>query len=283
MSTEPNFKPKSGAPKRRVTIPELKARKGQDPVVCLTAYTTPMARLLDETCDLLLVGDSVGMVLYGMDTTLGVTLDMMIRHGTAVVRGSEEALIIIDMPFGTYEESPEVAFRNAAKIMARTGAQGIKLEGGVEMAPTIEFLTKRGIPVMAHIGLTPQSVHALGGFKAQGREKAQWARFMEDGHAVSDAGAFATVLEAVAEPLAEKITGEVSNITIGIGASASCDGQIVVTDDMLGMGDWAPKFVKRFADLKGEIKSAATKYARDVKSRKFPGTENTFSMKKTDK
>ncbi|MGY8986821.1 MAG: 3-methyl-2-oxobutanoate hydroxymethyltransferase, partial [Sphingomonadales bacterium] len=268
------------APKKRKTIPELQARKGGEPIVCLTAYTTPMARLLDDTCDLLLVGDSVGMVLYGMGTTLGVTLDMMIQHGAAVVRGSEEALIVIDMPFGTYEESPSFAFRNAADILARTGAQGVKLEGGVEMAPTIEFLVKRGIPVMAHIGLRPQSVNTLGGFKAQGREEAEWTNFMADAHSVSNAGAFAIVLEAVAEPLAHKITKIIPTVTIGIGASPDCDGQILVTDDMLGMGDWSPKFVKRYADLKGEIRKAAQKYAEEVRARKFPELINTFKMKK---
>jgi len=280
MSTEPNFKPKEGAPKKRKTIPEIMARKGGEPLVCLTAYTTPIARLLDGTCDLLLVGDSIGMVLYGMETTLGVTLDMMIQHGAAVVRGAEEAVIIIDMPFGTYEETPEFAFKNAAEIMARTGAQGVKLEGGLEMATTIEFMVKRGIPVMAHIGLTPQSVHTIGGFKTQGLEDDSWASIMGDAHAVSNAGAFAIVLEAVGEPLAAKITQKVPTVTIGIGASAQCDGQILVTDDMLGMGDWSPKFVKRYADLKGEITKAAEKYASDVKVRAFPEPKNTFKVKK---
>jgi 3-methyl-2-oxobutanoate hydroxymethyltransferase len=264
----------------RVSVPDIRARKGGEPVVCLTAYTAPMAQRLDEHVDLLLVGDSVGMVLYGMDTTLGVDLDMMIRHGKAVVRASSHALIVIDMPFGSYEESPQQAFANCARALAETGAQAIKLEGGREMADTVSFLTKRGIPVMAHVGLTPQSVHSLGGFKAQGRERKDWDRIIEDAKSVASAGAFATVLEGVAEPLAVKITSEVPNITIGIGASAQCDGQIVVSEDMLGFHGWVPRFVRTYANIADVIGSAAEEYAKDVRARTFPGEENTFSMKK---
>ncbi len=267
---------------RRITIPQIIAHKGQTPVVCLTAYTAPMATLLDPHCDLLLVGDSLGNVIYGFDTTLPVTLDMMIAHGAAVVRGSCRACVIIDMPFGTVEESPAQAFRNAARVMAETGASGVKLEGGVHMAETIAFLTSRGIPVMAHIGLRPQNVHMMGGYKAQGREEAEWATLMADAAAVSDAGAFSVVVEGVAEPLAVKMTESLPIVTIGIGASSACDGQVLVVDDMLGMFDQAPKFVRRFAEIGQIINGAAEKYAADVRSRHFPAKEHTYAMK-TDK
>jgi len=219
-------------PVRRLTVPEIRARKGREPLVCLTAYTAPMARLLDPHTDVLLVGDSVGMVLYGMETTLGVDLETMIRHCRAVVRGSVRSLIVIDMPFGSYEESPAQAFRNAAHALAETGAQAVKLEGGQRMAETIAFLSRRGVPVMAHVGLTPQAVHGIGGFKTQGREDKDWQPILEDAKAVAEAGAFATVVEAVAEPLAAKITQSVSNMVIGIGGSPECDGQIVVSEDL---------------------------------------------------
>lgn len=278
MTTEPKTSKKK--PSKRIMAPELLAKKGIESLVCLTAYTTPIAAMLDEHCDILLVGDSVGMVMYGMETTLGVTLEMMIAHGAAVVRGSEKAMVLIDMPFGTYEESPEQAFRNCARVMAETGANGIKLEGGERMAETINFLTSRGIPVMAHIGLTPQAFNTLGGFKAQGREEAQWAQLIKDAKMVAEAGAFSTVLEGIAEPLAVKVTKEVPNLTIGIGASVECDGQIVVTDDMLGMFDRVPKFVKKYGNLKELIENAAANYAKEVKNKSFPSLENTFSMKK---
>lgn len=264
---------------RRLTVPEIQARKGREPVVCLTAYTAPMAKLLDPHTDILLVGDSVGMVLYGMDTTLGVDLETMIRHGQAVVRGSVRSLVIIDMPFGSYEESPAQAFRNCARALAETGAQAIKLEGGRRMAETIAFLSERGIPVMAHVGLTPQAVHRIGGFKTQGRQDKDWQPILDDAKAVAEAGAFATVVEAVAEPLAAKITHSVPNIVIGIGGSPECDGQIVVSEDMLGFDAWAPRFVKRYADIGGTISAAAETYAAEVKSRQFPGPENIFTMK----
>lgn len=264
---------------RRRTVPEIAARKGGKPVVCLTAYTAPMAGLLDPYCDLLLVGDSLGNVIYGFSTTLPVTLDIMIAHGAAVVRGSDSACVIVDMPFGTTEESPAVAFRNAARVMAETGASGVKLEGGVAMEQTIAFLTARGIPVMAHIGLRPQNVHVMGGYKAQGRDEADWEALMADAEAVARAGAFSVVVEGVAEPLAEKITREIPIVTIGIGASAACDGQVLVTDDMLGMFPSAPKFVKRYAELGTAITEAAAAYADEVQGRRFPGKEHTYAMK----
>lgn len=252
--------------------------KGDTPVVCLTAYTTRMAEILDEACDVLLVGDSVGMVVYGMDSTLGVDLRTMIRHGQAVMRGSKKALIIVDMPFRSYEESPALAFRNAGRVMAQTGAQAIKLEGGIQMANTIRFLVDRGVPVMAHVGLTPQSVNTLGGFKAQGRNEADWDALIEDARAVADAGAFATVIEGVTEPLAQKITDAVENITIGIGASRTCDGQILVTEDMLGYFERTPKFVKRYAEIGDVISAAVDEYASDVRAGNFPAAAQTYAM-----
>ncbi len=264
-------------PAKRMTIPRIRARKGGDPVVCLTAYTTPMAEILDEHVDLLLVGDSVGMVLHGLPSTLGVTLEMMAMHGAAVVRGARHACVIIDMPFGSYEESPQIAYRNAARLMRETGCAGVKLEGGQAMAETIAFLTARGIPVMAHIGLQPQSVNVTGGYKAQGRARAEWDRFLADARAVDEAGAFATVIEAVAEPLAAAITKEVKNVTIGIGASAACDGQILVTEDLLGLFERSPKFVKRYADMRALIAKAARGYAEDVRARTFPGPDHVYA------
>lgn len=261
-----------------MTVPRIRARKGADPVVCLTAYTTPMAEILDAHVDLLLVGDSVGMVLHGLPSTLGVTLEMMTLHGAAVVRGASHACVIIDMPFGSYEESPALAYRNAARLMRETGCAGVKLEGGQAMAETIAFLTARGIPVMAHIGLQPQSVNVTGGYRAQGRARADWDRFLADARAVDGAGAFATVIEAVAEPLAAAITADVKNVTIGIGASAACDGQILVTEDLLGLFERSPKFVKRYADMRGLIAKAAQGYADDVRGRKFPGPEHIYTL-----
>lgn len=263
----------------KLSVLDIAARKGGEPVVCLTAYSGNMAEMLDEHVDVLLVGDSVGMVLYGMESTLGVSLDTMINHGKAVAAAAKHALVVIDMPFGSYQESPAQAFRNCAKVLGDTGAAAIKLEGGVEMAPTIKFLVERGVPVMAHIGLKPQSMNTHGGFKAQGRDQDQWDSFIADGIAVADAGAFATVIESVAEPLAKKITETVENVTIGIGASKHCDGQIVVSEDMLGFNVWSPKFVKRYADVAGVITGAVENYAKDVKSRNFPNPENTFTMK----
>jgi len=260
-----------------VGVPELRARKGGAPIVSLTAYTTPMAKALDAHVDFLLVGDSLGMVLYGFDSTLPVTLDMMIAHGAAVVRGAAHACVVVDMPFATYEASPALAFQSAARVLAQTGCAAVKLEGGVEMADTIAFLVGRGIPVLAHIGLTPQSVNAFGGFRVQGRDDARSEKIRADARAVADAGAFAVVIEGVTEPLARQITAEIDIPTIGIGASPACDGQILVTEDMVGLfSDYTPKFVKRYAELGTDLEAAVQAYARDVRARTFPGPEHCF-------
>lgn len=261
---------------KALTPPDISACKGKRPLVCLTAYTTPIAKLVDPHCDVVLVGDSVGMVLHGLSTTLGVTLDMMILHGKAVRRGLERALMVVDMPFGSYEEGPEQAFRNAARVMAETGCAAVKLEGGESMAETIRFLTGRGVPVMAHVGLTPQAVNAFGGYRVQGRgESAE--RIRNDALAVADAGAFAVVLEKMPEPLARRITGEIAIPTIGIGASPDCDGQILVVEDMLGLfGAFRPKFVKRYAELGQAAEAAIAAYAQDVRERRFPAAEHVF-------
>ncbi|AWU94073.1 3-methyl-2-oxobutanoate hydroxymethyltransferase [Azospirillum ramasamyi] len=265
----------------RQSVPALRARKGGEPIVCLTAYTAPVARLLDPHVDLLLVGDSLGMVVYGLDSTLPVTLDMMIAHGAAVVRGSERACVVVDLPFGSYQESKEAAFRASARVMAETGAQAVKLEGGLEMAETVAFLTARGIPVMGHVGLTPQSVNTLGGYKAVGRDAEAAERIAADARAIADAGAFTLVIEGTMEALARRITEEVAIPTIGIGGSPACDGQVLVTDDMLGLfGAFQPKFVKRYANLGESVSDAAAAYAAEVRSRAFPGPEHCFGMKK---
>jgi 3-methyl-2-oxobutanoate hydroxymethyltransferase len=261
---------------RALSVPELAARKGGVPLVCLTAYTTPVAELADKHCDIVLVGDSVGMVLHGLDSTLGVSLDMMILHGQAVRRGVKRALMVVDMPFGSYEEGPEQAFRNAAKLMAETGCAAVKLEGGETMAGTIAFLTARGIPVMGHVGLTPQAVNAFGGYKVQGRGEAGDA-ILRDAQAVADAGAFAVVLEKVPESLARAITADLAVPTIGIGASPACDGQILVVDDMLGMfTSFKPKFVKRYGDLGAQADKAIAAYAEEVRERRFPDDSHVF-------
>jgi 3-methyl-2-oxobutanoate hydroxymethyltransferase len=262
-----------------VTVPALRRMKGT-PQVWLTAYTTPIAKLLDPHCDVLLVGDSLGMVLYGLPSTLAVTLDMMIAHGAAVVRGARHACIVVDMPFGSYQESPELAFRHAARVLAETGAQAVKLEGGTEMAETIRFLTQRGVPVCGHVGLMPQSVNVAGGFRATGRTDDEAARVTADAHAVAAAGAFAVVVEGTLEPVAAAITAAIAIPTIGIGASAACDGQVLVVDDMLGtFNDFTPRFVKRYAELGVEISRAAGAYAADVRGRRFPGEKNVFTSK----
>ena len=266
---------------KRITTPNIRARKGGEPIVVLTAYTAPIAKLLDPHVDLLLVGDSLGMVIYGMETTLGVSLDMMIAHGQAVVRGSQRACVIVDMPFGSYQESKEQAFRNAARVMAETGCAGVKLEGGEEMAETIAFLTRRGIPVMAHIGLQPQTVHALGGFRSQGREEPEAVQIRADARAIAEAGAFSVVIEGTVEPVSRAVTQDIAIPTIGIGASPACDGQVLVTEDALGLfTDFTPKFVKRYATLADAVAQAAAAYAADVKSRTFPGPEHCFGVKK---
>jgi 3-methyl-2-oxobutanoate hydroxymethyltransferase len=267
------------APMKRLTVPAVRARKGGEPLVMLTAYTVRMAQLLDAHCDILLVGDSLGQVIYGLPSTLPVTLDMMCAHGAAVVRGSYHALVIVDMPFGSYEASPEQAFASASRILAETGAAGVKLEGGETMAPTIAFLTARGIPVMAHVGLTPQSVNALGGYGARGRSNEEHSQIIADARAVAAAGAFSVVAEGVIEPLARAITWEVSCPVIGIGASPVCDGQVLVAEDMLGLFERTPRFVKRYADMAGLIGDAAAKYAEEVRSRAFPGAEQVYAPK----
>ena len=262
---------------RAVLPPDIRARKGQAPLVVLTAYTTPVARLVDPHCDMALVGDSVGMVLHGMPSTLGVTMEMMILHGRSVVRGLSRAMAVIDMPFGSYEESPQQAYRNAARLMSETGAPSVKLEGGAHMAETIAFLTKRGVPVMAHIGLTPQSVNTLGGYKVVGRE-AEAESVMADARAVEAAGAFAVVLEKVPVGLAARITQSLEIPTIGIGAGAHCDGQVLVVDDMLGLfTDFRPKFVKRYAELGVAADAAIADYAAEVRARTFPAAEHGFA------
>ena len=262
---------------KAITPPDIAARKGGVKLVCLTAYTTPMARLVDAHCDVALVGDSVGMVLHGLPSTLGVTLEMMILHGRAVRRGLERALMVVDLPFGSYEAGPEQAFRAAARVMAETGCAAVKLEGGTTMAETIRFLTERGIPVMGHIGLTPQAVNALGGYKVQGRG-ADGARVLRDAAAVANAGAFAVVLEKLPGALAGRITTEIAIPTIGIGAGAACDGQILVVDDMLGMfADFRPKFVRRYAELGRDAGAAIAAYARDVREGRFPAAEHGFA------
>jgi 3-methyl-2-oxobutanoate hydroxymethyltransferase len=264
------------SPVRPVLPPDIQARKGSMPLVVLTAYSTPVARLVDAHCDVVLVGDSVGMVIHGLPSTLGVTLEMMILHGRAVVRGCTKAMPVIDMPFGSYEESPEQAFRNASRLMAETGAPAVKLEGGVHMAETIAFLTARGVPVMAHVGLTPQAVNTLGGYKVVGRAE-EAAKVMADAKAVEAAGAFSVVLEKVPMGLAGKITAELAIPTIGIGAGKDCDGQVLVVDDMLGLfTDFRPKFVKRYAELGRAADAAIATYAAEVRARAFPAAEHSF-------
>jgi 3-methyl-2-oxobutanoate hydroxymethyltransferase len=259
-----------------LTPPDIMARKGGTPLACLTAYTTPIAEIVDRHCDLVLVGDSVGMVLHGLPDTLGVTLEMMVLHGKAVRRGLKHALMVVDLPFGTYEESPEQAFRNAALLMRETGCVAVKLEGGIAMAPTIRYLSERAIPVMAHIGLTPQSVNTFGGYKVQGRGAAA-ETVLRDARAVTEAGAFAVVLEKIPDVLARRITGDIAIPTIGIGASAACDGQILVVDDVLGMFTaFQPKFAKRYAELGAAADSAIAAYAGEVRSRAFPAPEHVY-------
>ncbi|MBL4812442.1 MAG: 3-methyl-2-oxobutanoate hydroxymethyltransferase [Rhodobacteraceae bacterium] len=262
---------------RRMTVPQIASRKGGDPIVSLTSYHAHTAAIVDKYADFILVGDSLGMVMHGMDSTIGVPLDLMIMHGKAVVRGTQRALIVVDMPFGTYEESPNMAFRNAATVMKETQCGAVKLEGGARMAETIKFPTERGIPVMAHIGLTPQSSHVLGGFKTQGRDEDTWPVHIADAKAVAEAGAFAVVVEGVVEPLADLITEAVDIPTIGIGASKNCDGQILVLEDMLGLNPWVPKFVKKYGNLGPQIEEAVKAYAEEVSDRSFPGPDQVYN------
>jgi 3-methyl-2-oxobutanoate hydroxymethyltransferase len=266
---------------RRITAPDIRARKGGKPIVSLTSYHAHTARLLDKHCDFLLVGDSLGMVMHGLESTVPVTLEMMILQGQAVMRGTSRALVVVDLPFGCYEASREQAFASAARVMKETGCGAIKLEGGTRMAQTIAFLVERGIPVMGHVGLTPQAINALGSFRAQGRREDEWAAIEADATAVADAGAFALVLEAMAEPLAARITRSVEIPTIGIGASAACDGQILVLEDMLGLSPRVPKFVKRYAELGGAIEDAVATYALEVRSRAFPAESNVYHLAKS--
>lgn len=265
---------------RRLAAPDILARKGGEPIVCLTAYDAPTAALMDPHCDLLLVGDSVGMVVHGLPNTVGVTLEMMILHGQAVVRGTQRAMVVVDMPFGSYEGDVARAYDNCVRVMQETGAQAIKLETGAVLAPTVEYLVRRGIPVMGHVGLRPQAVLAEGGFKAKGRQDAERELVMAEARATADAGAFCVVIEGVAEGLAREITEAIDKPTIGIGASAACDGQVLVGPDMLGMFDWTPKFVRRYADLRGEIDRAVAQYAQDVRARRFPAEVETYFSKK---
>jgi 3-methyl-2-oxobutanoate hydroxymethyltransferase len=265
---------------KRIAAPDIRARKGGEPIVCLTAYDAPTAALLDDHCDLLLVGDSVGMVVHGMPNTVGVTLEMMILHGQAVMRGSKRAMVVIDMPFGSYEGGKEQAYANCARVMKETGAQGVKVESGPTVAETVAYLVQRGIPVMGHVGLRPQAVLTDGAFKAKGRTDEERLRVMSEAEATADAGAFAVVIEGVAEGLAAEITRAIDKPTIGIGASSACDGQILVTPDMLGLFDWTPKFVRRYADMRGEIDRAVAAYAADVKARRFPAEVETYFSKK---
>ena len=271
------------APMKRLTVPAIQRRKfeGQttEPLVMLTAYTVRMAQLLDPHCDLLLVGDSLGQVVYGLPSTLPVTLDMMIAHGAAVVRGSYHAVVVVDMPFGSYEASPEQAFASAARVLAETGCAAVKMEGGAVLAPTIKFLTERGIPVMGHIGLTPQAINALGGYGARGRSQEEHAKILGDAKAVAEAGAFGMVIEGVIEPIGVAVTQAVDVPVIGIGASARCDGQVLVAEDMLGLFERTPRFVKKYDDMAGHITDAVTRYADEVRSRAFPGEKQTYLPK----
>jgi 3-methyl-2-oxobutanoate hydroxymethyltransferase len=271
------------APMKRLTIPAIRRRKVDgvtaEPIVMLTAYTARQAQLLDAHCDLLLVGDSLGQVIYGLPSSVPVTLDMMAAHGAAVVRGSYHAAVLVDMPFGTYEASPQQAFESAARLLKETGCAGVKLEGGEAMAETVAFLSARGIPVMGHVGLTPQAVNQLGGYNARGRSEAEAKKIVTDAQALDKAGAFAIVIEGVVEPIAIDVTKAVACPTIGIGASAQCDGQVLVTDDMLGMFERVPRFVKRYEAIAETISGAAEKYAAEVRARTFPGVEQTYQPK----
>jgi len=272
------------APLKRLTVPAIQQHKSggetREPLVMLTAYTARQAQLLDPHCDMLLVGDSLGQVIYGLPSTIPVSLEMMCAHGAAVVRGSYHSVVIVDMPFGSYEGSPAQAFESASRILKETGCAAVKLEGGEAMAETIAFLTRRGIPVMAHVGLTPQAVNALGGYAARGRSEEEHAKILADGRAIADAGAFAVVVEGVVEPIAVALTQALDIPTIGIGASARCDGQVLVTEDMLGLFERVPRFVKRYADMAALISETAAAYAAEVRQRSFPGEEQVYQPKK---
>ncbi len=262
---------------KRKTIKNLiDLKKSGEPIVCLTAYTFPQAQILDEHCDLLLVGDSLGMVIYGHDSTLPVTIDVMINHGRAVVKGSQKAFVAVDMPFGSYQKSKEQAYENCSRVLAETGAQAIKLEGGTEIAGTIKHLVDLGIPVLGHIGMKPQYHNVYGGFSVQGKDEKSHNKVLDDALAIKEAGVFATVLEAVTEETAKAVCKTIDIPVIGIGASAQCDGQVLVIDDVTGLSDKTPKFVKKYADIRSDVIKAAKAYASDVKSRKFPGKDNIY-------
>jgi len=265
---------------KRITAPDIRARKGGEPIVCLTCYDAPTAEIMDPHCDVLLVGDSLGMAVHGLPSTVGVTLEMMILHGQAVMRTARRAMVVIDMPFGSYEAGVETAYANAVRVMKETGAQAVKLESGPTAPATIAYLVQRGIPVMGHVGLLPQSINIDGSFKAKGREQEERDRILESARQTADAGAFAVVIEGVAESLAREITEAIDKPTIGIGASAACDGQVLVTPDMLGLFDWTPKFVRKYADLRSEIDRAVATYAADVKARRFPAEVETYFSRK---
>ncbi|WP_420822773.1 3-methyl-2-oxobutanoate hydroxymethyltransferase [Sphingomonas mesophila] len=273
----------SPVPGKRMTVPAIRARKVDgttaEPLVMLTAYTMRMAQLLDPHCEMLLVGDSLGQVIYGLPSTVPVTLEMMCAHGAAVVRGSWHALVAVDMPFGSYEGSPEQAFASASRVMKETGCAAVKLEGGEAMAPTIAFLAQRGIPVIGHVGLTPQAVNTLGGYGARGKSEAEAKKIVGDACAVAEAGAFCVVVEGVMETIADEVTAAIAVPTIGIGASARCDGQVLVTEDMLGLFERTPRFVKRYADLASEIGAAAALYRDEVRGRAFPTDAQTYRPK----
>ncbi len=258
---------------------DIRASKHKTPLVCLTAYDVGMAEFIDPECDIILVGDSVGMVVHGLPDTLSVTLEMMILHGKAVMRGSNSALIAIDMPFGCYEKSVEQAFSSASKLITETGCQAVKIEGGSYIANTIEFLVQRGVPVIGHVGLLPQSVRMMGGYKIQGRSKESAKRILEDAKKIEQSGAFALVIEGVKEEVAEQITHAISIPTIGIGASVKCDGQILVLPDMLGMNEQVPKFVKKYANIKHYVKMAVKEYAEDIRQRKFPAKDHIYKKR----
>ena len=264
------------SPMKRLTVPRIRQRKGGEPLVMLTAYTVRMAQLLDPHCDMLLVGDSLGQVIYGLPHTVAVTMEMMCAHGAAVVRGSYHAAVVVDMPFGSYEATPELAFTNAARLLKETGAAAVKIEGGRVLAPTVEFLTSRGIPVMAHVGLTPQAVNILGGYGVRGKSAEEAKSIVEDAVAMSEAGAFAMVIEGVLEPIAIEITNKIACPTIGIGASAQCDGQVLVTEDMLGLFERTPKFVKRFGAMQGMVEESVRQYAEQVRDRSFPSADQLY-------
>jgi len=272
MSVEPNV--------RRITAVDIANRKNGERIVALTSYHAHTAGIVDRYCDFILVGDSLGMVMHGLETTVPVTLDMMILQGRAVMRGSTRALVVVDMPFGSYEESREQAFRSAARVLKETGAGAIKMEGGAHMAETVAFLVRRGVPVMGHVGLTPQSINTMGGFRVQGKGEEGQKLLEADARAIADAGAFAIVMEGIVEPVARAVTGSIAVPTIGIGASPACDGQILVLEDMLGLSDWVPKFVKKFGSLREQIESAVAGYASEVRAGTFPGPEHLYQPKK---